>query len=322
METAPQLPLDKPSPTSLKRALDRLGETIAEESAQTSMRPAPANDNQPDFFVPSLYDIPVKDGIGLMDIAVFRLSKKQTRKGDIISYELPDAAIEVAGGAHGMATIYDYDIVLMAISHLADAMKRYRDGRGDMPSKKFRPHSIEVFKFCRVSGGGKQYESLEGSLRRLQGTFITITSSDPARAVRRTGYFPLLAGAEVVSRTDTGKVGVLEITIPDWIYEGVVGHKNPEVLTVNPDYFLIQKGLGRFIYRLARKAAGSDTARYLFRTLHQRSGSTRQLKKFSYDLRQLIASNDLPDFDLAEERGKDGPILRMTARTALPKSAA
>jgi plasmid replication initiation protein len=300
---------------TLKRALNRLGETVEQTAPPPSMRQAPANDNQPDFFVPTLYDIPVKDGIGLMDIAVFRLSKKQTRKGDIISYELPDAIVEVAGGAHGMATIYDYDIVLMVISYLADAVQRHRAGRSEMPTKKFRPHSTEVFKFCRLHDGGKQYQSLEAALRRLQGTFITITSTNASKALRRTGYFPLLAGAEVVSRTDTGKIGTLEVTIPDWIFEGVVNHKTPEVLTVNPDYFLIQKGLARFVYRLARKAAGTDTARYLFRTLHQRSGSTREFKKFCHDLRQLIAVNDLPDFDLTEENGKDGPVLRMTARS-------
>ena len=139
-----------------------------------------------------------------------------------------------------------------------------------MPAKKFRPHSTEVFKFCRLHNGGKQYQSLEAALRHLQGTFITITSTNASKALRRTGYFPLLAGADVVSRTDTGKIGTLEVTIPDWIFEGVVNHKNPEVLTVNPDYFLIQKGLARFVYRLAQKAAGTDMARYFSRHIYRR----------------------------------------------------
>ncbi|MDX9861131.1 MAG: hypothetical protein RBS99_09445 [Rhodospirillales bacterium] len=56
---------------SLKNTIDRLRETIERTAPRPSMRPAPANDNQPDFFVPSLYDIPVKDGVDLMDVAVF-----------------------------------------------------------------------------------------------------------------------------------------------------------------------------------------------------------------------------------------------------------
>ncbi|WP_255448531.1 replication initiator protein A [Telmatospirillum sp. J64-1] len=301
---------------SLKHTIDRLRETIERTAPRPSMRPAPANDNQPDFFVPSLCDIPVKDGIGLMDIAVFRLSKSQTRKGDTIRYELADAVVEVKGGADGMATVYDYDIVLMMISHLADAMRRYRAGLGEMPSAKFRPHSAEIFKFCRMPFGGRQYEALEQALDRLQGTYIKISVNDRRKAGRRAGYFPLIAGATVATRTDTGRVGSLEITIPDWIYQGVTGHQKPEILTVNADYFLIRKGLARFIYRLARKAAGTGEAAYSFETVHARCGTTRQLKKFAHELRQLIAANDLPDYELAEGNGKDGPLLLITSRAS------
>ena len=45
-----------------------------------------------------------------------------------------------------------------------------------------------------------------------------------------------------------------------------------------------------------------------------RSGSSREFKKFSHDLRQLIAANDLPGYLLAEEKGADGPILVMHNR--------
>ena len=59
---------------SIGATLRRLKGTLdAPSSAMTPgpiLRPAPANDNQPDFFVPSLCDIALKDGIGLMDIAL------------------------------------------------------------------------------------------------------------------------------------------------------------------------------------------------------------------------------------------------------------
>jgi len=310
----------------LREALARLqsatAEAVVDAAAKTSALPAPKTgrksrkteaDRQLDFFVPALRDIPVKDGVGIMDIAVFRLSKSQTRKGDLIRYHLPDAVVEVAGGPHGMATIYDYDIVLMCISHLADAMRRHQAGREPLPPRTFRPHAAEIFKFCRMSDGGRSYEGLEAALDRLQGTFIKITASDGGSSTRRTGYFPLIAGAKVVSRTDTGRIEQVEIQIPEWIYESVTRADNPEILTVSPQYFLIEKGLSRFIYRLCRKAAGKGEARYSFRTIHERSGSTRELKKFTYELRQLIAANDLPDFQLSEEDGRDGPILRIRA---------
>jgi plasmid replication initiation protein len=277
-------------------------------------------DRQLDFFVPALQDIPVKDGVGLMDIAVFRLSKSQTRKSDIIRYELPDAVVEVAGGAHGMATIYDYDIVLMCISHLADAVRRHRAGRGELPPRTFRPHASEILKFCHMSDGGRSYQALEAALSRLQGTFITITAHDERVSTRRTGFFPLIAGAKIASRTDSGSVDQVEISIPDWIYESVTKVGNPDVLTVSEDYFLINSGLSRFLYRLCRKAAGNGEARYAFRTIWERSGSTRAFFKFCFELRQIIKDNSIPDYLLSEEEGKDGPILRM--RMVTPKQIA
>jgi len=63
-----------------------------------------------------------------------------------------------------MASVWDYDIVLMAISHLTDAMNRYREGRGEKPSRIFLPHVSEILKFCRRSDGGRQYEEIEGGV--------------------------------------------------------------------------------------------------------------------------------------------------------------
>lgn len=280
------------------------------------LRMPPDGDEQQDFFVPSLYDIPLKDGVDLMDVAVFRLSKSQTRRGDLIRYQLSDAIIEVAGGAHGMATIWDYDLVLMMISHLANATRLHRDGRGEKPTNRFRPHAVEILRFCRLPDGGQQYENLSHALDRLQGTFVKITHTDQSSRKRRQGYFPLLGGAQVISKTDTGKISQVELIIPDWIVEGVCNHKTPEVLTVHPDYLLIRGGLARFVYRLARKAAGPKDARYGFRTVHQRSGSTRDFKKFAHDLRGIIKLNDLPGYNLEESKGADGPILVMTAKPA------
>ncbi|WP_198137881.1 replication initiator protein A [Verminephrobacter eiseniae] len=48
--------------------------------------------------------------------------------------------------------------------------------------------------------------------------------------------------------------------MPQWLYSEVVEVKSPAVLTVHPEYFLIEPGIGRFLYRLARRAAGKARA--------------------------------------------------------------
>jgi len=71
----------------------------------------------------------------------------------------------------------------------------------------------------------------------------------------------------------------------------VVEVKSPAVLTVHPEYFLIEPGIGRFLYRLARRAAGKARAKWSFQTIYERSGSTGDFKKFTFNLRRLIKAN-------------------------------
>lgn len=103
------------------------------KSGKSSLREPPEGDAQADFFVPSVYDVASKDSRTIMDVAVFRLSKKEKRAHDVILHQLPDGYVRVTSGPDGMASIWDYDIVLMAISHLTDAVNRHRAGRGPKP---------------------------------------------------------------------------------------------------------------------------------------------------------------------------------------------
>ncbi|MCK9514243.1 MAG: replication initiator protein A [Pigmentiphaga sp.] len=286
-----------------------------------SIRKPPAGDEQPDFFVPTLYDVGTKDSRSVMDVAVFRLSKRDKRAGEMIRYDLPDGFVEVTAGPYGMASIWDYDLVLMMVSHLTEAMNRYREGRGEKPGRTYRPHVSDILKFCRRGDGGKQSDEVENALDRLKGTTIKSVRESPAtngrRAIREVKAEGLISDYTVLSHTDTGKVASVEIEAPRWLYKEVTEGKRPDVLTVHPDYFLIDPGIGRFLYRLARRAAGKNEARWLFRTIYERSGSAGEFKKFCFTVRKLIAANDLPEYDLAEESGQAGPLLVMRYRGLL-----
>lgn len=289
--------------------------------AASSMRKPPEGDAQSDFFVPLLYDVATKDSRSIMDVAVFRLSKKDKRANETIRYTRPDGYVEVVSGEAGMASVWDYDIVLMAISHLTDAMNLYRQGRGEKPTRIFRPHVSEILKFCRRSDGGRQYEEIEGALKRLSTTFVEVVTTTQAkgkRALRTAKGVGLINGYETVSYADNGRLTSVSIEVPQWLYNEVVEVKSPAVLTVHPEYFLIEPGIGRFLYRLARRAAGKARARWTFKLIYERSGSVGTFKEFCRILRKLIASNDLPEYTLAEVLGKSGPLLVMTHRDALP----
>ncbi len=303
----------------LRESDDREIDKPAPKNLKTTLRKAPNNDSQADFFIPTMWDVSTKDSRSLMDVAVFRLSKRDKRAGATIHHELSDGYVEVKAGPDGMASIWDYDIVLMAISHLAEAAKSFRSGRGEKPGRVFRPLISDVLKFCRRSDGGRQYEEIEAALDRLKNTTLKFVRTRPGkggRIVREADAEGLISNYRTISYAETGRLMSVEIELPTWIYREVVDAKNPEVLTIDPAFFLIDSGVGRFLYRLARRAAGRASAKWSFETVYGRSGSTGTLKKFTHSLRQIIAANDLPEYVLSEEIGVSGPQLVMTHRDA------
>ena len=289
-------------------------ETAAPASPRSSLRKPPRGDAQPDFFVPVLYDVAAKDSRSIMDVAVFRLSKRDKRAGEIIRHEMADGYVEVMAGPVGMASVWDYDIVLMAISLLTEATNRYKRGIAEKPGRAFRPHISDILKFCRRSDGGRQYEELEAALDRLKNTTVKVVRTKRGRngrMMREAQAEGLISDYKTVSYADNGRLARVEIELPRWIYNEIVETDRPEVLTVHPSYFLMDHGIGRFLYRLARQAAGKGEAVWAFRTLYERSGSTGTLKKFTENLRRLIGLNDLPEYELEERAGQDGSLLAM-----------
>mgnify|MGYP003375151661 CR=1 FL=1 len=321
----------------LGATLARLGEAIRDKDrrtdiaaaliqelppAKTVMRAPPTDDAQLMFFVPSIYDAPIKDDVNLMDVAPFSLSKRP--RDGVIRYELKDSLITIEGGAEtGLATVFDYDIFLNMVSYLAEEVRRFRvdEAKGlrpSLPAKVYRPSTAHILKFCRRSDGGRQYEEIEQALRRLVKTSITITNLGGGKR-RQVDTRPLIGEYKVVSTTNTGKVDEVEITIPDWVYLSVVrADKVLPLLTLNPDYFLISSGIGRFIYRLARKAAGKTDAHYTVADLYRRSGSPQEMRFFARDLREFVTRTQafpMPDYDLTLSEGKDGLVLNMKRRS-------
>ncbi|HEX8590711.1 replication initiator protein A [Pseudomonas sp.] len=270
------------------------------------------------FFAPVLYDISTKDTMGIMDVAVYKLSKKDKRANDMVRYDLRDGWVIVSSGAYGMASVWDYDIVLMGISYLTEAMNRYRHGKGEIPPQLFRPHVSEILKFCRRENGGDQKSKLIDALDRLSTTTVKmerIVTIKGKKKLLTSGGESLIGPYKAISSLTTKKVEYVEFRIPDWIYTEIVTNPTPDVLTVHPDYFLIEPGTAKFIYRLARQKAGRTSAEWNFRTIYERSGSTGSFKEFCRTVRGYIRENNLPEYMLSESLGADGPKLAMVHRS-------
>lgn len=266
-----------------------------------------------DMFSPIPYEIGTRDSRGVMDISLYRLSKGKTCANLVIRYDLPDGYVEVTSGAYGMATIWDYDIILMVLSHLNEAMNQYRAGKGEKPGKTFRPHISDVLSFFKKSKGGNQRSNLIDALGRLSTTHIRMqrTSKSGHQLKTHTGGEDLISFFNVVHDSQTNAIEYIEIGIANWMYNEIIKLLKPDVLTVHPDYFKISQGVGRFVYRLARRTAGKDMTVWGFKTLYEHSGSTGSYKEFSRLLRQVITTKCVPEYHLALEEGKMGSMLRI-----------
>ena len=96
------------------------------------------------------------------------------------------------------------------------------------------------------------------------------------------------------------------IELPPWLYNAIV--RQGDILAVHPDYFQLTGGLERWLYRLARKAvpdkAEPPAIRFKMETLHARSGVTRDLRRFAFDIRKIAETQPLPEYGVQIEYRK------------------
>ena len=250
------------------------------------LRKPPKNEDLPIFT--TLFSSPsTKDSQALMEYPFLSLSKKRTKP---IQYQSGDVEVTVKGTDDGIATIWDWDLMLWLLSQIRIALDRKQP-----VSRKIRFNRSAFLKYARRSNGGKEYALLEASILRLQSTTVR-TSLRVKRGV--TVAFSWLESAEIL-RDDKGHLKDAVVVIPEWLYEAVCDHRL--VLTLHPDYFLLKKGLERWLYRLIRKQAGNrpDGWKWPLRLLHERSGSTQAFKYFGHQLRSIIQTGHLLDYQLS-----------------------
>lgn len=263
-----------------------------------------SDNGQLDFFRAPLLDIPHKDDYGLMDINPFGLGKKP--RFEPIIYDLPGAKITVMGSTeYGIATIYDYDIVIYMISHLARQMNeiKFKVEKGEtnprLPARRMHVSTSDMFKQLKIPDGGRQLDALLAKLKRLKGTTIEITTEDGNK--RRDGAFSLIDDYIIDSQTNSGKLSEFYIGVPAWIYDGVVRVTAPTILTLSDNYMGLKSGYHKFLARIAKKSAGENCWDWSIEELHRRSGSNQPLRNFKVDLKKAIdklQQDPLPDYHI------------------------
>lgn len=245
-------------------------------------------------------DFAPRDAQDLMAYPFFSLSK--SHRIAPIDFTAGGVSIRVeAVPDHGMATIWDADILIWAASQIVEA----RDG-GFQTSRLMAATPYEILTFVGRGTSMRDYQRLKAALDRLQSTTVSTSIRQPSEGRRH--RFSWIN--EWQERTDhQGRPDGIELIVPDWFYRAVLD--DGLVLTIDRAYFGLTGGLDRWLYRLVRKHGGRQRGgwRFDFRHLHQKSGSLSPYKRFAFELRHIIRRQPLPGYTLFLEVEAGGRTL-------------
>ncbi len=263
-----------------------------------SPRTASAERAQLDLFRSIPGDLAPRDAQDLMAWPFFSLAK--SKRIAPIDFHMGETWIQVEATAeHGMATIWDADVLIWAASQIVEA----RDaGRPTSRLMAATPH--EILTFIGRSTGRDHYDRLKAALDRLQST--TIATSIRQQHQRRRHRFSWINEWQERLDGDGRPLGI-ELILPDWFYAGVMDQAL--VLTIDRAYFGLTGGVERWLYRIVRKHGGRQDGGWSFDLahLHLKSGVLSPLKQFAFELRGIVRRQALPGYrlDLEHALGRD-----------------
>jgi plasmid replication initiation protein len=242
---------------------------------------------QQELFVCDIADAVLKDDMASMEHPFFALSKKPDIQ--IRIYEHNGNKLEIIPSVKGLATIYDKDILIYAISQLI---------AGRNQGKKLEPYitisARDLLIFTNRHTGGMQYGLLEEALTRLSGT--RIKTNIRTGGEEQTDIFGLIESGTLIRDEATNRVKELRIKLSDWVFNAIDAQ---EVLTLHRDYFRLRKPLERRVYEIARKHCGAQLEWKIGLTLlKKKCGSNSPLKHFRYLIKDLVKHDHLPDYSV------------------------
>lgn len=247
----------------------------------------PRKHPQTDFFIADEVEITsFRNEMASMEHPFFALKGGDTKDRE---YKNGAVTVTVKPNSAGLATMFDKDIWIYAISKLQQAIFEKQPISRTVV---FTPY--DFFVTTNRNKSGRSYIELEKALSRLKGTVIK-TNIVYSEEAQETAEFGLIDSWRILEE-QKGKldIGMVEVTLPDWLYQGITQFK---VLKINPDYFRIRKAIDRRLYEIARKHCGKQAEFTIsLEKLHAKTGSTALLKMFRHNVKQLAKINDLPDY--------------------------
>lgn len=250
----------------------------------------------------------VKGDRNTMVFAFFSLTKDKTT--ELPLYDDGRTRIEVVGTRHGVATIWDKEILVYAASLLAEKMNR-----GEEPTPRIVFTAHDFFLATGSTTGGGNYERIEESLVRLSSTLVRTNIETGGEGEDR-GFGWISDYRILYRRSRDGKktMRAVEVTLCDWLFRAIV--KDRHLLTYTPRYFELSP-LAKRLYEIARSGPPQGF-RIALPKLLVRVGAQQTLRRFKSVLKEYADhKKSIPDYGI----GLIDPALRRALDGNFPKEA-
>jgi plasmid replication initiation protein len=211
---------------------------------------------------------------------------------------------------HGIATIWDADILTWAARRIVEA----RDA-GCPASSVLTAAPAHILAPIARGTSARDCHRLKAALDRLQSTAVAISLRDASE--RRDHRFSWLS--EWTGHADAhGHCHTLELIIPDWLHGAVLD--GALTLDGEPAYFRLKGGLERWLYRVLRaKGARTPVASRLdVADLHRRCASQSPFKRFALEVRDIVHRQGLPGYRLSLEQRSRGRAFLLFEPATMP----
>jgi plasmid replication initiation protein len=255
-------------------------------------------------------DIPPRDQRDLTGRPFFYLVK--TKRVKPILYKSGTAEAQVhAFPEHGMAPIWDADVLIWAASQTLAAMDRALPA-----SRFFRPTPYRLLTSIGRATGSRKYLLLKGVLSRLQLTVIR-TTNPYGEHWHRQQFSWINEWEELVAYS--GRCEGIEFVLPEWFYQDVIDRRL--ALAIYQVYFALTGGIERWLYRVAAKHAGRQPQGWCFelRHLYAKGASLAGHSDYAFNICRVVRRQPLLGYAPAIEHANGGQlviVMRATGSTA------
>lgn len=236
----------------------------------------------------------------LMAFPFFALSKNAWMKP--LAYSTPTVSIEVRPSARGVATIYDKEIVLYIASLMALKIEA-----GKQVSQDFTFTAHDLFSVTGSNHSARTYTRLADALERLQGT--QIKTNIEAGGEGEEGFFSWLSEARLqYARSGKGekRLKAVKVRLCDWLFRAIL--RDRQVLDYASTYFQLGP-IERRIYEVARSTCvDGEPLEMELQTLKLQIGFQNPLSNFRIAMRQIAATNTIPDYDIVLIEDAPAPV--------------